>query len=94
MKFFPVVGLAVDLPPCQLHLTGLLEVLTLLHVTILYGDFTKEKVAQHCNTNTNELTQAVTDAFNEVTHQMFERISHRTWRRINICYDNDGAQTD
>ena len=27
-EIFSVVGLAVDLPPCQLHLTGRLEVLT------------------------------------------------------------------
>ena len=28
LSFFPIVGLTMDLPPCQLHLTGRLEVLT------------------------------------------------------------------
>ena len=43
--------------------------------------------------NTDELMQAVTDIFNKVTLQMIRRMSDRTWCQINLCYDNDGAQT-
>ena len=59
----------------------------------LWG-FIKEKVAQQHYTNTDEVKQAVTDAFNEITSQMLRRMSDRTWRRISIRYDNDREQTD
>ena len=52
----------------------------------------REKIARQRYTNTDELKQAVTDTFNEVTHQILGRMSDRTWRRISICNDNNGAQ--
>ena len=76
MKCFPVVGLAVDLPPCQLHLIGRLKVL-FYHYDDSIWSFIKEKVAQQRYTNTYELKQAVTDDFNEVTPQMLSRMSDR-----------------
>ena len=54
----------------------------------------KRNVAQPCYTNTDELKHAVTDDFNEVTPQMLWKISDRTSRRMNVRYDNDGAETD
>ena len=54
----------------------------------------KRQVAQQRYTNTDELKQVVTDFFKEVTPQMLRRMSDRTWHRINICYDNDKAQTE
>jgi hypothetical protein len=54
----------------------------------------KEIVAQQRYQTTDDLKQAVRLAFNRVTPQMLRKIPHRTWRRIILCHENDGAQTD
>jgi hypothetical protein len=51
-------------------------------------------VAQQRYQTTDNLKQAVRRAFNRVTLKMLRNMSHRTWRRIILCHENDGGQTD
>ena len=63
MKCFPFAGLAVDLSPCQLLLTGRLGPDLTICDHSLWG-FIKEKVSQQRYTNTDEFKKVVADAFN------------------------------
>jgi hypothetical protein len=56
--------------------------------------FIKEIVAQQRYRTTDDLKQAVRLVFNRVTPQMLWKMSHRTWCRIILCHENDGAQMD
>ena len=69
---------SADLTTCDHSLLGLI----------------KEKFTQQRYANADELKQAVTYALHEVTHQMLRTMSDRTWPQNNICYDNDGVQTN
>jgi hypothetical protein len=52
----------------------------------------KEIVArQGCRTS-DDFKQAVSHVFNHITPQMLWNISHRTWRKIILCHENDRAQ--
>lgn len=59
----------------------------------LWG-FIKQKVAATRYETVDELKDAVRRAFTAITPAMLKRISHRTWRRIILCYENDGVHTD
>ena len=54
----------------------------------------KERVAmKKCSTN-SELREAVIAAFATISADTLEKMSLRTWRRIQLCDDSDGAHTD
>lgn len=59
----------------------------------LWG-FIKECVAQQRYETTNDLKEAVRMAFARISPQMLRTMSHRTWRKIILCHENEGAQTD
>lgn len=59
----------------------------------LWG-FIKEQVAKRNYRTTDELKGAVLQAFTQITQPMLRRMSHRTWRRIILCRDNNGVHTD
>jgi hypothetical protein len=54
----------------------------------------KQTVTQQRYQTTGDLKQAVRRALNLVTPQMHRNMSHRTWRGIVLCHENDGAQMD
>ena len=54
----------------------------------------KQKVLKQRYQTVEELKQAVREAFREITPPILRKISHRAWRRIIVCRDNDGAHTD
>lgn len=54
----------------------------------------KAHVSHQRYATTEQLKVAVTDAFTTIDRAMLRRISHRSWRRIILCHDNDGAHTD
>jgi hypothetical protein len=66
---------------------------TLLHILRRCKNV-KQIVAQQRYPTTDDLKQAVRRAFNRVTPQTPRNVSHRTWRRIIVCHENGGAQTD
>jgi hypothetical protein len=43
---------------------------------------------------TEVLWAAVEEAFPHVTLDYLRKTSARTWRRIQLCYDNEGLHTD
>ncbi|KAJ4434353.1 hypothetical protein ANN_22912 [Periplaneta americana] len=54
----------------------------------------QEPVEAHRRYQTNdELKDAVTAAFADITPQQLRKMSQRTWRRIQLCIHNDGAHT-
>ena len=59
----------------------------------LWG-FIKGIVSQSRYNTTDELKDVVRQAFRQVTPARLRKMSHRTWRRIILCHENDGAQTD
>ncbi|KAJ4447742.1 hypothetical protein ANN_09750 [Periplaneta americana] len=50
----------------------------------------KQHVSKHRYQTIEDLKQAVREAFREITPPFLRKISHRTWRRIILCRDNDG----
>ena len=48
---------------------------------------------QHYNSN-DELKAVVTLAFGTITPAMSRKMSHRKWRRIILCSENEGQHTD
>jgi hypothetical protein len=57
-------------------------------------DIVKQKVSQNRYGTTEQLKEAVRTAFQSLTPQMLRNMNHRTWRRIILCAENNGAQTD
>jgi hypothetical protein len=43
---------------------------------------------------TEQLKEAVRTASQSLTPQMLRKMNHRTWRRIILCAENNGADTD
>ncbi|KAJ4451278.1 hypothetical protein ANN_02739 [Periplaneta americana] len=56
--------------------------------------FRQELVAQERCDIIDELKDAVRRGFQHITLAMPRRMSHRTWRRIILCEENDGRHTD
>jgi hypothetical protein len=54
----------------------------------------KLKVSQNRYQTTEQLEEAVHTAFQSLTPQMLRKTNHRTWRRIILCAENNGAHTD
>ena len=51
-------------------------------------------VAARRYNNNEDLSRAVEDAFRTITPKMPRRMSQRTWRRIRLCVQHQGAHTD
>ena len=51
-------------------------------------------VSQSRYNTTDELKDAVRQAFRQVTPAMLRKMSHRAWRRIILCQGDDSTQTD
>jgi len=94
MNIFQAAGLAVAHRHLRHHCRGHHIVLTLPHQTIHWGDIIKGRVAAHRYNNNEDLRRAVEDAFRTITPKMLRRMSHRTWRRIRLCVQHQGAHTD
>lgn len=56
--------------------------------------FVKEQVSSKRLHSIDELKQAVRDAFGQIKSIMLKRACRRTWRRIQLCKENDGIHTD
>ena len=56
--------------------------------------FIKGVISQCRYNTTDELKDAVRQAFRQVTPAMLRKMSHRTWRRIILCHGNNGTQTE
>lgn len=54
----------------------------------------KGRVAARRYNNNEDLRRAVEDAFRTITPKMLRRMSQRTWRRIRLCVQHQGAHTD
>jgi len=54
----------------------------------------KGRVAAHRYNNNEDLRIVVEDAFRTVTPKMLRYMSRRTWRRIRLCVQHEGAHTD
>ncbi|GFG30996.1 hypothetical protein Cfor_07983 [Coptotermes formosanus] len=54
----------------------------------------KGRVAARRYNNNEELRRAVEDALRTITPKMLRRMSQRTWRRIRLCVQHQGAHTD
>ena len=54
----------------------------------------KGRVAARRYNNNEDLRRAVEDAFRIITRKMLRRMSKRTWRRIRLCVQHQGAYTD
>ena len=52
------------------------------------------RVAARRYNNNEDLRRAVEDAFRTITPKMLQRTSQRTWRRICLCVQHQGAHTD
>jgi hypothetical protein len=59
----------------------------------LWG-FIRERVGKMQYRTTEVLRAAVKEAFTHVTPDYLRKTSARTWRRIQLCYDNEGLHTD
>jgi hypothetical protein len=59
----------------------------------LWG-FIKERVSKMRYRTTEVIWAAVEEAFAYVTPDYVRKTSARTWRRIQLCYDNEGLYTD
>uniref|UniRef100_UPI00358E1B5E netrin-1-like n=1 Tax=Myxine glutinosa TaxID=7769 RepID=UPI00358E1B5E len=53
--------------------------------------FHKDCCTTRCKT-TDDLKQATRLPFDRITPQMLQKMSRRTWRKIILCHDDDGAQ--
>jgi len=54
----------------------------------------KGRVATRRYNNNEDLRRAVEDAFRTITPKMLRHMSQRTWRRIRLCVQHEGAHTD
>jgi len=54
----------------------------------------KGRVAARRYNNNEDLRRAVEDSFRTITPKMLRRMSQRTWRRIPLCVQHQGAHTD
>jgi len=54
----------------------------------------KGRVAARRYNNNEDFRRAVEDAFRTITRNMFRRMSQRTWRRIRLCVQHEGAHTN
>ncbi|KAJ4442792.1 hypothetical protein ANN_04385 [Periplaneta americana] len=54
----------------------------------------KQKVAQNRYQTTEELKDAVRNVFASITPTMLRKISHRSWKQIILCHENNSVQTD
>jgi len=54
----------------------------------------KGRVAARRYNNNKDLCRALEDAFRTITPKMLQRMSQRTWRRIHLCVQHQGAHTD
>jgi hypothetical protein len=59
----------------------------------LWG-FIKERVSKMRYRTTEVLWAAVEEAFTHVTPDYLRKTSARIWRRIQLCYNNEGLHTD
>jgi hypothetical protein len=59
----------------------------------LWG-FIKERVSKMRYRTTEVLRVAIKEAFTHVTLDYLRKTSARTWRRIQLCYDNEGLHSD
>jgi hypothetical protein len=57
-------------------------------------EFIKERVSKMWYRTTEVLRAAVKESFTHVTPDYLHKPSARTWRRIQLCYDNEGLHTD
>ena len=60
----------------------------------LWGIIKGRVAARRYNNNNEDLPRAVEDAFCTITPKMLRRMSQRTWRRIRLCVQHQGAHTD
>ncbi|GFG29661.1 hypothetical protein Cfor_02972 [Coptotermes formosanus] len=60
----------------------------------LWGIIKGRVAARRSNNNNEDLRRAVEDAFRTITPKMLQRMSQRTWRRIRLCVQHQGAHTD
>jgi hypothetical protein len=60
---------------------------------MLFGDSTR-RVSKMQYRTTEVLRAAVEEAFTHVTPDYLHKTSARIWRRIQLCYDNEGLYTD
>ena len=58
------------------------------------GQATDDNVAARRYNNNEDLRRAVEDAFRTITPKMLRHILQRTWRRISLCVQHQGAHTD
>lgn len=54
----------------------------------------KAKVSQQRYQTTEQLKDAVRTAFAAINRNLLRKISHRSWRRIILCHENNGGHTD
>jgi len=54
----------------------------------------KGRVAARRYNNNEDLHRTVEDAFHTIIPKMLRRMSQRTWRRIRLCVQHQGAHTD
>lgn len=54
----------------------------------------KEEVRKKRYVNNDQLKDAVRIAFQNINPVMLQRMSRRTWRRINLCIEHGGIHTD
>ncbi|KAJ4434756.1 hypothetical protein ANN_23325 [Periplaneta americana] len=63
----------------------------LCSIALFLWGILKQHLSKHRYQTFEDLKQAVREAFREITPPLLRKISHRTWRRIILCRDNDGA---
>jgi hypothetical protein len=54
----------------------------------------RQSISRNKVASVNELKEAITAAFREITLQQLRRISRRTWRRILLCKSNGGQHVE
>jgi len=59
----------------------------------LWG-YIKDIVSKQRYHSDDEVKAAVTATFGTLTPAMLIKMSHRTWRRIILCSENEGQHTD
>jgi hypothetical protein len=60
----------------------------------LWGIIKGRAAARRYNNNNEDFRRAMEDAFRTVTLKMLRCMSQRTWRRIRLCVQHQGAHTD
>jgi hypothetical protein len=60
----------------------------------LWGIIKGRVAARRYNNNNEDLRRAVEDALRTITPKILRRMSQRTWRRICLCVQHHGADTD